>query len=426
MKTPGWFIAGFCLVILVGRSFADPIDAGRYKLSVLAGTPGLWGSVDGEGPNARFDPSAAGIAVDKLGNIYVSEPGESTIRKITPEGIVSTLAGMAGQEGNHDGTGSEARFKQPQGLAVDGAGNIYVADTGNFFIRKISPDGVVTTLAGAVGNVEADEAGNVYVIETYPQLVIRRIEADGTLVSLRIPMLWDDAFYSALQVRVDRAGNLYVLSAVGWDNSEVVKLTPTGDGEYALNRLGPPFVWPEPGWWETRWAAGMALDAAGNLYLKYDGSIAKYSVDGTIEMREVAEEAGGYRWGSFAADEFGRLFVLPDELPLAASQMFPEWAGTIFIGDFDPNATGVAILKQPHDNSAERGNGVTFEVLAARAPMLNYQWYFNSTPIPGATASTLWLGNIQHPDAGLYSVVVDDGTDIAISRNATLVVHKRQ
>ena len=90
----------------------------------------------------------AGVAVDGAGNVYVADTVNDTIRKITPAGVVTTLAGMAGQHGSADGTGSAARFDHPVGVAVDAAGNVYVADTGNDTIRKITPAGVVTTLAG--------------------------------------------------------------------------------------------------------------------------------------------------------------------------------------------------------------------------------------------------------------------------------------
>src|SRR5205085_10019283 len=90
----------------------------------------------------------SGLAVDTARNVYVADTNNDTIRKITSAGVVTTVAGAAGSAGSVDGTGSGARFDSPVGVAVDTAGNVYVADLANYTIRKITPAGVVTTLAG--------------------------------------------------------------------------------------------------------------------------------------------------------------------------------------------------------------------------------------------------------------------------------------
>ena len=149
-------------------------------MSTLAGLAGSSGSADGTGSAARFYyPS--GVAVDSAGNVYVADSSNYTIRKITPSGVVSTLAGLAGSYSSADGTGSAARFRHPQSVAVDGAGNVYVADTDNNTIRKITPAGVVSTLAGLAGSFGS---------------------ADGTGSGAR--------FYDPSSVAVDSAGNVYV------------------------------------------------------------------------------------------------------------------------------------------------------------------------------------------------------------------------
>jgi len=109
-----------------------------------------------------------GVAVDGAGNVYVADTGSHRIRKITATGQVSILAGSGtGDFGNHDGTGVDAQFHSPSGVAVDGAGNVYVADTNNSWIRKITATGVVTRFAispAAPVGVAVDEYGDVYVV----------------------------------------------------------------------------------------------------------------------------------------------------------------------------------------------------------------------------------------------------------------------
>ena len=178
-------------------------------VSALAGLAGTIGSADGTGSDARFRYPTE-VAVDSAGNIYVADTANHTIRKVTPSGVVSTLAGLAGSIGSADGTGSAARFNSPNGIAVDGADNVYVADTNNFTIRKITPSAVVSTLAGLAGSfgsadgtgsaarfsnsrgVATDSAGNVYVTDN-PRCdilfcnygnTIRRITPSGVVTTL--------------------------------------------------------------------------------------------------------------------------------------------------------------------------------------------------------------------------------------------------
>lgn len=117
-------------------------------VTTLAGSPWTAGSADGAGAAALFS-SPRGVAVDGTGNVYVADSSNSTIRKITPAGLVSTLAGSSGAFGSTDGTGAAALFRSPFGTTVDASGNVYVADVGNLKIRKITSAGVVTTLAGS-------------------------------------------------------------------------------------------------------------------------------------------------------------------------------------------------------------------------------------------------------------------------------------
>ncbi len=206
------------------------------------------GSTDGTGTAARFN-EPAGIAVDPTtGNVYVADTYNDTIRMITPAGVVTTLAGTAGQIGSADGTGAAARFNEPEGVAVDAAGNVYVADTDNRTIREITPAGVVTTLAGSPG-----QGGS----------------ADGTGAAAQ--------FDYPADVAVDAAGNVYVADEF---NNTIREITPTGvvttlagtAGQYgSTDGTGTAARFTDP--------IGVAVDAAGNVYVadNYNNTIRKLS-----------------------------------------------------------------------------------------------------------------------------------------------------
>jgi sugar lactone lactonase YvrE len=193
------------------------------------------GSADGTGTNASFT-NPFGVAVDSVGNVYVTDGTNHRIRKITPEGVVTTLAGsLSNTSGSTDGTGTNASFSNPQGVAVDSAGNVYVGEYNNYRIRKITPAGVVTTFAGSLSNtpgsangtgtnatfstptgLAVDSAGNVYVADQGNQR-IRRITSTGVVTTLAgssqgsTDGTGTNATFSApTGVAVDSAGNVYV------------------------------------------------------------------------------------------------------------------------------------------------------------------------------------------------------------------------
>jgi NHL repeat-containing protein len=128
-------------------------------VSTFAGSPGIWGSTDGVGTNAQFN-GPVGLAFDSRTNLFVSDANNDTIRKIAPNGTVSTFAGAAGADGSTDGTLTNARFRSPAELAFDKKGNLFVADSLNQTIRKISTNGIVSTVSGAAGIFGASDGVN--------------------------------------------------------------------------------------------------------------------------------------------------------------------------------------------------------------------------------------------------------------------------
>jgi sugar lactone lactonase YvrE len=125
--------------------FAQDLTAQPFTFTAIAGTPGMGGSADGTNKNATFI-APAGMVLDSAGNLYVVDP--NMVRKISPVGtnwVVTTFAGVALPQGSEDGTSTNARFRFPQGITADAANNLYVADTYNHTIRKITPGAVVST-----------------------------------------------------------------------------------------------------------------------------------------------------------------------------------------------------------------------------------------------------------------------------------------
>ena len=182
--------------IRVVRAQTDAGGAATYNVSTLAGT-GAAGYADGAGAAAQFnDPQ--GAAVDAAGVVYVADTGNQRIRRIAPDGAVTTLAGD-GTPGLLNGAGAQARFNAPRGVAVDNAGNVYVADSGNSSVRRVTPAGEVTTVAGdgsvGSGDGEAARFDNLSGIACDGEQVfvylgdtgnhrVRRLDATGTTVTV--------------------------------------------------------------------------------------------------------------------------------------------------------------------------------------------------------------------------------------------------
>lgn len=198
-------------------------------VSTIAGSLSLGGYVNGQNQNARFN-GIVGVAVDTLGNIYVSDSNNHAIRKITPTGVVSTFAGGDPSQrgrGNADGLGSAARFSDPRQLAIDASNNLYVADYGNHNIRKITPAGLVTTIAGqgSAGVVDGlgtsakfdnpyaiavDKAtGNVYTAD-YDGYTVRRITPAGVVSTVVGTAYQEGVFFGSLPAGLSSVGGLAV------------------------------------------------------------------------------------------------------------------------------------------------------------------------------------------------------------------------
>lgn len=229
-------------VDLAGNLYVS--DAGRYVIfritpagqqSVYVGKDGVSGSVDGRGGAARLQ-SPGQLAIDRRGNLYFGD-GLGTVRKISPGRVVTTLAGSPTETGSTDGTGSDARFDGPRSVSLDRFGNIYVADTSNNTIRMITPDNVVTTLAGMAG-----EAGS----------------ADGTGSAAR--------FFTPNAVATGRGGYLYVADS---HNNTIRQITTPGAVVTTVAGL-PGVVGSADGTGSDarfNYPESLAIDGENNLYI---------------------------------------------------------------------------------------------------------------------------------------------------------------
>jgi len=142
-----FFALGFVLTFIAHPSYSQSgTNYQPYRFSTLAGNAG-YGKDDGIGSEAQFN-HPEGTVIDAAGNVVVVDTSNDTIRKITPDARVSTFAGRAGIFGSKDGRGRAARFSVPSGAGIDSLGNVFVGDFGNDTVRKIAPDGTVTTFAG--------------------------------------------------------------------------------------------------------------------------------------------------------------------------------------------------------------------------------------------------------------------------------------
>src|SRR5688572_6397774 len=338
MKIPAAFL--LCALAVTGA----PAFAQSYSFTVFAGTTPPIGSRDGNGSEARFHNPVA-VAVDAAGNLFVADRENAVIRKITPAGVVSTFAGLAGSIGSNDGPGSAARFNVPAGVAVDATGNVYVTDEAAHTVRKITPAGLVSTFAGLANTagssdgaagaarfllpngIAVDADGNVYVSDT-GNSTVRKITAAGEVSTLAgSPGLSGDVngtganarFNTIAGIAVDGARNVYVVDRV----SHVVrKITPAGavttlaglagnagnaNGSGTTARFNDPI--------------GITADAAGNLHVadSVNEMIRHIAPDGAVTVfagSQLAGNANGtgptvrfFRPQGVARDASGNLYV---------------------------------------------------------------------------------------------------------------------
>lgn len=362
------------------------LERGWASTVITLAGDGVAGVVDGHADRARFsDPFGVAVAMD--GTVYVADAGTAQrIRRLSPDGIVSTMAG--GEPGFADGLGSAARFNSPSGLAIDAHGTLYVADTGNNAIRRITREGSVSTLAGdgfpgyrdgpghqaqfngPIG-VAVDGSGRVIVADTYNDRV-RAIAPGGTVTTLAgssepgwVDGAPDARFDTPSGVAVDAAGNILVADTA---NSVVRVINPAGEVTTLTPQLADGLVRP----------IGIVASSQGETFVTDDrGRVVEIAGDGA--SRVVAGSSPGFRDGAGSDAQLrrpaglalvarGRLIVVDAEnalvrLVAARSQLELRPPASPFIAPrFDPEAFDaqplfwpVAPMDGPHEIAGTLG-----------------------------------------------------------------------
>lgn len=425
-----------------------------YAFSTLAGAAGKSGSADGAGAAARFD-SPEGIAVDGSGNVIVADQGNETIRKITAEGNVTTLAGVVNSIGFVDGPGSKgARFYFPTGVAADESGNVFVADSGNRTIRKITAEGIVSTWAGAVSlvvnlgenpnpttNVDGtgnaarfgwptalalDRSGSLFVSDS-SNYTIRKITAGGVVTTLAgtvgIRGSADGSgsaarFGRMFGVAADGSGNLFVADS---ENFTIRRITAEG---LVTTLAGSP---ESSGYADGIGSAarffgrgGVAVDDSGNVFVADSGN----SVIRKITPAGVVSTIGGLFGHSGSSDGVGSAARFAQPYAVAVDR-----AGNLYIGDIGNNTIRVgrpvlplfSITTPPQSQHVNAGSRATLVTTTAGAN-LTYQWKKNGGVIAGATSSTYVVASASAADMGFYSVEVSGPGGSIVSPVAILTV----
>ncbi len=426
-----------------------PTASPTLVFSTLAGLAGSGGSADGAGAAARF-LWPQGVAVDGAGTVYVADTDNHTIRRITSAGVVTTLAGVAGIAGVANGTGSAARFSGPRGIAVDTAGVVYVADTGNHTIRKVTPAGAVTTLAGLPGGlgstngtgsvarfnsphgVTVDAAGVVYVADTL-NATIRRVTPDGVVTTLAgLPGVAPGGadgtgsaarFYYPDSVAVDAVGTIYVAD---YGNGTIRKVTQAGvvttlaglagssgsaDGTGSAARFYFPM--------------GIASDAMGTLYVSDTGNhtIREITPDGAVTTVAGSAGVSGATDGIGAATRFN----LPSGVAVGAT-------GAIYVTEGASNTVRVGVPSASNvvqNNSFESGvtGWLTYATPDPAYIVSNVTngvfEFYRTAPPPGTSNQALVFQETRLPVPANGPVVArfDLGNSSTVRKRVSVLLH---
>jgi len=356
-------------------------------ITTVAGKHSIGGTYSGDGGAATnaglYRP--LGITLDGSGNLYFTEWGNNVVREVATNGIITTVAGNHSLGGSYSGDGgaaTNAGLNVPTGVTFDGFGNLYIADCNNGVIRQVDVNGNITTIAGnynlagsysgdngaatnaalnGPNGLVADEAGNLFIADYYNN-VIRQVDMEGNITTV--------------------AGDYDLGQGYSGDGGTATSAT--------LNN--PP---------------GVALDSVGDLYIADSGNnvirrvtnINIYGANGILNIEDAQTNGTG-------------------DYQVVVSSPYGSVTSSIvtLTVEFPP-----VISTQPTNVVYSAGDNASLSV-AASGNLLNYQWWFDGSPLNGATSATLTLNNIQTNEAGYYYVVVsnDAGTTNSFTNTVTV------
>ena len=416
-----------------------------------SGAAGFSGSADGAGKTAARFNKPSDVAVDSAGNIYVADSGNHAIRKISTNGTVSTLAGTMGLAGNTDAVGSAARFRSPQGIAVSGSGTVYVADTGNQVIRRITANGTVSTFAGAaftgsasplggrasftgsahaafIGSADAttlqasadgnattarfsyptditiDSQGNFYVTDSATEK-IRKISSNGTVTTLGGSP--DGFFYSPIAIDVAANGTLYIADA--------------GNNRIAMSFIPAPEISLElPGGILIESQAGAAAFPASLLQSATTSRTYTIRNVGYIDLTGLALSKNGSNAAEFALGALETTSLSAGNSTTFTVAFSPTSAGNrtaqiaVASNDADENPFVINLAGYGLGTLDFDGDGV-IDAAEYQMSSLGFEWQTAQAGMASAFLAGVNAG-------GLYSLLQIQGMNIGtplISKNAT-------
>jgi len=364
----------------------------------------------------------SGIAIDSSGNLYVADTNNDVIKKVSSTGSVSLLAGSAENAGYVNATGSSARFNAPASVALDSAGNVYVADLNNDVVRMITPAGVVSLFAG-----QPQKAGYIDGISTLA------------------------AFNAPSGVAVDGSNNVYVadslvppIGSYAGGNSLLRRITTAGVVSTIAGQAGVTGSASGTGTAAQFYSLqSVAFNSAGEAFLAdtYNQLVRAAGVTPTIITAPVAQVITVGQPVTFSAAASGAApltyqwlennTTIPGatgaaySIPSVAAGNAGNYSVTVtnaFGNVTSSTAALIPVNSQPVAQTVNAGDPVTFSVSVAGVGSFSYQWLLNGTAIDGATSSSYSIPSASSSDAGSYSVVISDANGIGTTVPVNLTV----